>query len=157
MKPYIGIPDPRIDRVAALLSDIVADEMSLYVKTIKFHWDVACENFTGYYELFESQYRQLEVAIEEISERICGMGSLPGSTVDEYLEKSPLYESRVKSPSHRGMIKELLDGHRMVIQGLKRSIDECCTKYNDTRTADFLIKLKDDHETSAWTLRRYLK
>ena len=154
MKPYISIPE---DQVTALLSEIVADEIALYVKTIKFHWDVASENFTGYYELFESQYKQLEAAIEKVSARINGPGSIPADTVDEIVEKSNLKNVSGKYSSHKDMIRELLDGHKTVIQGLKRCIEACGKRYNDIGTANFLSKLMDDHQSSAWRLRLYLK
>jgi starvation-inducible DNA-binding protein len=145
------------DQVSALLAEIAADEMALYVKTIKFHWDVANENFTGYYDLFESQYKQLEVAIEGVSQRISSYSQTPMETVDELLEKSELNESTYSATSYEDMIKELFEDHTYVIERLQNRIYDCDNKYQDTQTADFLNQLMDDHKSSACTLQRYLK
>jgi starvation-inducible DNA-binding protein len=54
------------------------------------------------------------------------------------------------------MIKELLKDHETVIVHLRKDIDECDEKFGDKGTADFLTDLIKEHETLAWTLRRYL-
>lgn len=54
------------------------------------------------------------------------------------------------------MIKDLLKDHEIVIIHLRKSIDDCDEKFGDKGTADFLTGLMREHETLAWTLRRYL-
>jgi len=54
------------------------------------------------------------------------------------------------------MIKELLEDHETIIIELRKNIDSCADKYKDVGTADFLTGLIVQHETIAWTLRRYL-
>ena len=54
------------------------------------------------------------------------------------------------------MIKELLADHEHIIVALRKAVDDCDEKYKDAGTADFLTGLMEDHETIAWTLRRYL-
>jgi len=44
-----------------------------------------------------------------------------------------------------------------VIVQLRKNIDECDKKYGDIGTSDFLTDLLKEHETIAWTLRRYLQ
>ena len=55
------------------------------------------------------------------------------------------------------MLKELLKDHEAVIVQLRKNIDDCDEKYSDIGTADFLTDLMKEHETIAWTLRRYLQ
>jgi starvation-inducible DNA-binding protein len=54
------------------------------------------------------------------------------------------------------MIKELLKDHETVIVQLRKDIDHCTEKTKDAGTADFLTGLMEQHETTAWVLRRYL-
>jgi DNA-binding ferritin-like protein len=56
MKPDIEIPGKQVDSSIKLLSSILADEMNLYVKTRKFHWNVSGESFMELHKLFEGQY-----------------------------------------------------------------------------------------------------
>ena len=52
MKPNIGISDKNLTHITAILSTVLADEMMLYVKTRKFHWNVAGESFMELHKLF---------------------------------------------------------------------------------------------------------
>lgn len=156
MKPNIGITNQNLKKVTEILSAILADGMVLYIKTRKFHWNVAGESFMEYHKLFEEQYKKLEEAIDEIAERISKFGSMAIGTTTEFSELSQLKESPGKNPSAKDMMKELLEDHETVIKTLREKIDECDEKLKDAGTADFLTGLMEEHETIAWTLRRYL-
>ena len=156
MKPNIGITAPNLKKVTEILSAILADGMVLYIKTRKFHWNVAGESFMEYHKLFESHYKKLEEAIDEVAERISKFGSMAIGTTKEYSDLSQLKESPGKNPSSTEMLKELLTDHETIIKTLRQKIDECDEKLKDAGTADFLTGLMEEHETLAWTLRRYL-
>ena len=156
MLPKIGIPEKNLKAISELLSHILADAVLLYTKTRKFHWNVSGESFMELHKLFESQYKQLEEAIDEIAERISKLGSKTPGTMTEFISLSSLKETPGKYPSQKEMIKELLTNHEAVIVALRKAIDDCSGKYKDTGTADFITGLMEEHETIAWTLRRYL-
>jgi starvation-inducible DNA-binding protein len=155
MKPNIGISEKNLAHVTAALSKVLADAMMLYVKTRKFHWNVNGESFMELHKLFEKQYKQLEEAIDEIAERINKLGSKTIGTMHEFIKESSLKEAAGKYPASREMIKELLKDHESVIQSLRKYVDDCAEKYKDAGTADFLTNIMEEHETIAWTLRRY--
>ena len=156
MKPDIGISDKNLKKVTDILSLVLADAVILYTKTRKFHWNVKGESFMEFHKLFEAQYNQLEEAIDEIAERINKLGSPAIGTMQEFLEKGSLKETPGKYPSSKEMVKELLNDHQTVIKSLRNHIDECDDNLKDKGTADFLTGLMEQHETIAWTLRRYL-
>lgn len=157
MKPNIGISEKNLDSINSILSAGLANLVTLYTKTRKFHWNVTGESFMELHKLFESQYKQLETAIDEVAERISKLGGRTIGTMAEFSKQTVLKESPGKYPSSMEMIKELLKDHETVIIQLRKDIDACADKYNDAGTADFLTKLMEDHETISWTLRRYLK
>jgi len=156
MKPNIGISDKNLQNVAGLLSSVLSDAVLIYTKTRKFHWNVKGESFMEIHKLFESQYTQLEEAIDEIAERISKLGSPVIGTMKEFLNLTSLKEAAGKYPTRMDMIKELLNDHETVIKALRKGIDDCDKKYSDAGTADFLTGLMEQHETIAWTLRRYM-
>jgi starvation-inducible DNA-binding protein len=156
MKPNIGISGKNLKDIVELLSDLLSNEMVLYVKTRKFHWDVAGETFMELHKLFENQYTQLETSIDEVAERIGKLGGKTIGTMNEFLKRSSLKESPGKYPSWQNMIKELMEDHETVIILLRKGVEDCQERYKDAGTADFLTKLMEDHETIAWKLRRYL-
>lgn len=155
MKPDIGLTDKNIKGITEILSKVLSDAMVLYSKTRKFHWNVKGESFMELHKLFESQYKQLEEAIDEIAERINKLGEPVIGTFKEFLEHASVKETPGKIPDKQGMLKELLGDHESVIKALRKFIDECDDKYGDAGTADFLTDLIKEHETIAWTLRRY--
>lgn len=156
MKPNIGISEKNLKSINTLLSTVLANGMTLYVKTRKAHWNVAGDSFMELHKLFEEQYKLMEESIDEVAERINKLGSKTIGTMEEYLKITSIKERPGKYSSSKDMIKELLNDHESLIIQLRKDIDLCGEKYKDAGTADFLTGLMEDHETIAWILRRYL-
>jgi len=156
MKLNIGISEKNLKNSADLLSGALANEMTLYIKTRKFHWNVSGESFMELHKLFEAQYSQLEESIDEIAERIGKLGHKTIGTMQEFSKLSSLKESPGKYGSSKELISELLKDHETVISQLRKNVDDSADKNKDAGTADFFTGLMEQHETIAWTLRRYL-
>jgi starvation-inducible DNA-binding protein len=144
MKPNIGISENHLKNSIELLSKSLADEVTLYTKIRKFHWNVAGESFMELHKLFQTQYTELEETIDEIAERINKLGGKTIGTMNEFLEITSIKESPNVYPNQKEMLKELL-----------KNIDES-DENKDAGTADFFTGLMQQHETMAWILRRYL-
>ncbi len=156
MKIKIGIAEIFLEQIIELLSIELSNEMTLYIKTRKFHWNVSGESFMELHKLFENQYKQLEESIDEIAERIGKLGSKTIGTMEEYSKITIIKEAPRKYPSSKDMIKELLKDHETMIIQLRKDVENCSEKYKDVGTADFLTALMQQHETTAWILRRYI-
>lgn len=155
MKINIGLTEKNLKSSADILSEVLANAMVLYTKTRKFHWNVAGESFMELHKLFEKLYKQLEESIDEIAERIGKLGQKTIGTMEEFLKLSSIKESPAKYPSSKEMLSELLKDHEVAIVLLRKSIDKADEEIKDAGTADFLTDLMKEHETTAWTLRRY--
>ena len=57
MKPNIGIPEKKLKAITDILSVVLANQVTLYTKTRKFHWNVGGESFMELHKLFENQYK----------------------------------------------------------------------------------------------------
>ena len=156
MELSIGISEKKLNAINELLSGVLANAVTLYIKTRKFHWNVAGESFMELHKLFEAQYKELEESIDEIAERIGKLGGKAIGTMEEYGKLSVIKEYPGKYPSSKEMIKELLEDHQTIIVHLRESVDQCANKFNDAGTADLLTGFLEEHETIAWTVRRYL-
>lgn len=156
MKPNIGISEKNLAGSAAVLASVLSNEMTLYVKTRKSHWNVIGESFMELHKLYEGQYKQLEESIDEIAERIGKLGEKTIGTMAEFTKLSTIKEYPGKYASTKDTLSELLKDHETVIMQLRKNIEECSVKHNDIGTADFLTGLLEQHETIAWILRRYL-
>jgi starvation-inducible DNA-binding protein len=138
------------------LSVVLADEVTLYTKTRKFHWNVSGESFMELHKLFQAQYTELEETIDEVAERINKLGGKTIGTMKEFVALTRLKEAPNKYPEQKDMMKELLNDHDSIIILLRKDIDAIAKKNNDVGTVDFLTGVLQQHETTAWILRRYL-
>lgn len=155
MKPNIGLTQKKLDISSKILSVVLADEMVLYTKTRKFHWNVAGNSFMELHKLFEEQYTALEVIIDDTAERINQLGTKTIGTFKEFLELTNLTENPNVYPNQKEMLMELLDDNEKIIKYLRENISTC-DENDDAGTADFLTGLMKTHEKNAWILRRYL-
>lgn len=156
MIPKIGISEIHLQKSISVLSVILSDEMTLYIKIRKFHWNVAGESFMELHKLFEAQYTELETIIDEVAERTNKLGGKTIGTMNEFTLLSRIVEHPNKYPVQKAMISELLSDHETLIAELRKDIDVCTDDNHDAGTADLLTGILQQHETIAWILRRYL-
>ncbi len=156
MQPNIGLSEKDIQKTNKTLSVLLANEMLLYVKTRKFHWNVSGNSFMELHLLFQGQYKELEEIIDEVAERINKLGSKTIGTMSEFLELSTLKESPGKYPSQKDLITKLLEDHEQIISEIRKHIKHENKESIDAGTTDFITGLMQQHETIAWKLRRYL-
>jgi len=156
MKTSIGLSAEQLKTSTDILSTILADEVTLYIKTRKFHWNVSGESFMELHKLFEHQYKEIEKIIDEVAERIGKLGSVTIGTMNQYLKLTRLKEWPDEYPTRMKMIEELVEDHESIIKELRGDIDQC-DENGDAGTTDFLTGAMQAHETIGWTLRRYLK
>jgi len=156
IKPEIGILEIDLKDSISLLYRILADEMVLYVKTRKFHWNVSAQSFMELHKLFQSQYTELEETIDQIAERINKLGGNTIGTMNEFVKITRLKESPGVYPKQLDMMEELLKDHETLIIELRKDVEEINLNNKDIGTIDFMTGLLQQHETTAWILRRYL-
>jgi starvation-inducible DNA-binding protein len=156
MTPKIGLTENHLQIGSSLLSVILSDEMTLYIKTRKFHWNVAGESFMELHKLFEAQYNELETIIDTVAERIGKLGSKTIGTMNEFSLLSRIVEHPNKYPVQKAMLSELLSDHETLIIELRKDIDVCTNENHDAGTADMLTAILQQHESITWILRRYL-
>ncbi len=156
MNANIGITQKNLEGVNKELTIILSNTVLLYMKARKFHWNVSGNSFMELHKLFEQHYEKLDESMDEIAERISKLGFIVPGTLGEFVKTGSLKEAPGRNPDQQGMIRELLKDHEAVVVGLRKSIDKCEDSFKDKGTADFLTGLMQDHETLAWTLRRYL-
>ena len=88
MKTNIGISPKNITHIVTALAEVLSDEMILYTKTRKAHWNVTGESFMELHKLFEAQYKQTEEDIDAVAERINKLGTKTMGTMTEFIKHS---------------------------------------------------------------------
>lgn len=152
MEANIGLSTKTRKEVAEILNQLLSDEMVIYLKTLKFHWNIHGIVFHDFHALFEQQYELMLDISDEVAERVRALGHHSFGTMAEYLKNTRLKEEPGKIPDALGMIKILLADHESVIQQIRKDV-EVCDKLKDAGTSNFLQDHMEKHEKIAWMLR----
>ena len=150
----IGIDETQRQEIAEGLSHLLADTYTLYLKTHNYHWNVVGPMFNTLHLMFETQYNELALAVDEIAERIRALGVRAPGSYREYAELSSITEDQ-DEPDAMTMIQRLVDGQEAVAR-TARSIFPTAEAAGDEPTADLLTQRMLVHEKTAWMLRSLL-
>jgi starvation-inducible DNA-binding protein len=150
----IGIAEDERKAIAQGLSHLLADSYTLYLKTHNFHWNVTGPMFNTLHLMFEGQYTELALAVDQIAERIRALGFPAPGTYAAYARLSSIKEEE-GVPSAADMIRQLVQGQEAVIR-TARGIFPLLDKVSDEPTADVLTQRMQVHEKTAWMLRSLL-
>lgn len=156
MKVNLGINDKNRKQVCELLNILLADEYTLYTKTLKFHWNVYGPQFHDLHVFFRHLYESLFLITDDIAERVRTMGGEAFGTFAEFAKNTHLEENPGNNPKALNMIAILLADHETVIKELRQAAD-ITQELNDAGTNNFLIEILEKHEKMAWMLRSCLE
>lgn len=155
MQIDIGIPESQRKEIATGLSRLLADTYTLYLKTHNYHWNVTGPMFTTLHTMFEQQYQELALAVDEIAERIRTLGIFAPGSYSTFKELTQIDEE-TGVPSAEDMIRQLVLGQEAVVR-TAREIFPVVEAANDEPTADLLTNRMQIHEKTAWMLRSLLQ
>ena len=142
------------DNLIKALEILLADSNALYLKTQNFHWNVTGPNFYALHNLFEEQYEDLAVAIDEIAERIRALGKKAPGNWKSYTKLTSIADGDEHADAVT-MIRELINSQDAILKTLKRTIDEA-QKVGDEVTIDMATTRMNVHEKNAWMLKSSL-
>lgn len=151
----IGIDEKHREEIAKGLSHLLADTYTLYLKTHNYHWNVTGPMFQTLHTMFEGQYNELALAVDQIAERIRALGVKAPGTYTEFAKLSSIKETH-GDLSAQQMLAELVSGQESVVR-TARSIFPVVDEAHDEPTADLLTQRMQSHEKTAWMLRSMLE
>lgn len=151
----IGITEQNRKQIADGLSRLLADTYTLYLKTHNYHWNVTGPMFQTLHLMFETQYNELALAVDQIAERIRALGYPAPGTYGAYAKLSSIKEEE-GVPKADAMIQRLVEGQEAVVR-TARSVFPAAEEAHDEPTADLLTQRMQIHEKTAWMLRSLLE
>jgi starvation-inducible DNA-binding protein len=151
MKVNIGINEEQRKSIAEGLAVLLADTYTLYLKTHNYHWNVTGPMFQSLHTLFEEQYQELAVAVDDIAERIRALGEFAPGSYKEFAKITTIKEAE-GIPKAEDMIKDLVKGHEAIAK-TSRNIVPVASHASDEVTLDILTQRMTVHEKTAWMLR----
>ena len=143
------------DAVVTALSRLLADTYTLYLKTHNYHWNVTGPMFNTLHTLFETEYTEYALAVDEIAERIRAVGARAPGSYSEFAEIASVKEDR-DSPPAMEMIRNLAADQEITADSA-RQVVEAAEAAGDQATADLGVRRIEVHEKNAWMLRSHLE
>jgi len=137
------------------LSELLATSYTVYLKTHNYHWNVTGPMFTTLHTLFETEYTELALAVDEIAERIRAKGARAPASYSEFATLSAASED-TGSPVAVEMIKLLAEDQQRIVE-VAKGVVASAEKAGDVATADLGTRRIDVHEKNAWMLRSHLE
>lgn len=141
--------------VVESLSVLLASSYSMYLKTHNYHWNVTGPMFTTLHTMFETQYTELALAVDEIAERIRALGAFAPGSYSAFAKLSKVAEETGR-PEAKDMIRNLVADQALVADAARQVI-EAAETIRDQATADLATRRLDVHEKNAWMLRSHLE
>ena len=141
--------------IISKLNELLASSYTLYLKTHNYHWNVTGPMFTTLHTLFETQYTELALAVDEIAERIRTLGAKAPGSYKEFAEYSRVQDADGVPPAV-DMIKQLMVDMDIVV-GVAQELIALAEETRDQATADLATRRIDVHQKAAWMLRSHLE
>ena len=154
MEINLGIDSADREEIATGLSKLLADSYTLYLKTHNFHWNVEGPMFNTLHLMFETQYTELAIAVDEIAERIRALGVKAPGSYAAFAELTTVDEAQGDETAEE-MIRQLALGQEAVVR-TARAAFPAADEASDEPSADLLTQRMQVHEKNAWMLRSML-
>ncbi|MDP1931053.1 MAG: Dps family protein [Gammaproteobacteria bacterium] len=147
----IGIKEADRIKIAEGLKHLLADSYTLYLQTHNFHWNVTGPQFRDLHLMFEEQYTELALAVDEVAERIRTLDVPAPGTYKEFVKLSSIKEVD-GVPEGREMVDILTQGHEKVVK-VCRTVLKLAQDAGDESTVSLASDRMRIHEKTAWMLR----
>ena len=141
--------------VVDALKALLASTYTLYLKTHNYHWNVTGPMFTTLHTMFEGQYTELALGVDEIAERIRALDAYAPGSYAEFTRLSAVNDE-VGHPSATEMLRALVADQRTV-EASARAVIRAAEKAEDQASADLGTRRLQIHEKNGWMLRSHLE
>jgi len=155
MKIDIGIKEKDRKKIAEGLTRVLADTYTAYLKTHNYHWNVTGPMFNTLHLMFEQQYNELWLAVDEVAERIRSLGAVAPGSYKAFAELTSVEEDE-GVPKAQDMIANLVKAHETITR-TAREVFPLAEEASDEPTADLLTQRMQASEKTAWMLRSMLE
>lgn len=140
--------------IAQVAAKLLADTYALYLKTHNYHWNVTGPMFNTLHTMFEAQYDELALAVDEVAERIRTLGAYAPGSFSEFSALTDIAEA-VPGTKAEQMIVELADD-QIKVSDAAAALAQAAGQAGDDVSTDLGIRRQEVHQKNAWMLRAHL-
>ncbi|MCE2928520.1 MAG: DNA starvation/stationary phase protection protein [Candidatus Caenarcaniphilales bacterium] len=137
-------------KTTTLLKQCLVDTYTLLIKTHNYHWNVAGPNFYSLHKLFEVQYNELFLAVDELAERLRALDQKAPGSIAEFAKITTITDA-LDDLSAEEMLLDLEKSNHDIIKSLTHLRD--AAGENDPQTQDMAIGRIQTHNKNAWMLK----
>lgn len=151
----IGINETDRQAIAQGVGELLADTYTLYLKTHNFHWNIVGPRFHDLHLMFETQYTELAIAVDDVAERIRTLGFPAPGTYSQFSQLSSIDETE-GVPDADTMVRILTADNETVVRTARRILP-LAQQAGDESTASLISDRMVVHEKTAWMLRSLMQ
>lgn len=137
--------------VASCVNPLIADALTLYVKTKNFHWHLSGPSFGDYHLLFDEQAKDILESIDVLAERVRKLGCETIKSIGQVAELQTINDDNDEFVPAAEMIRRLLADNQAMARAIRAAI-EICDDNRDTPTGNILQEILDLTEKRVWFL-----
>ena len=141
---------------AAALNSLLANEFTLFTKTLNYHWNVTGPRFHSLHNFLEEQYHELLEVMDRIAERVRVLDEVPINTVEKMNSCKEIKENNGSSLTSSQMMEDLLQTNLYIQESIKNTVSSNKHLGKDPGTEDFLVGLLQKHEMISWKMKSHL-
>ncbi len=147
----IGLDQQQRQQVAGGLQKLLADTYTLYLKTHNYHWNVTGPRFRDLHLLFEEQYTEMAIAVDNIAERIRTLGFKAPGTYGQFAQLTSIKEHQGEL-SADAMLADLVEAQEATVRTARLVLRDA-QDGGDESSASLVGDRMAVHEKAAWMLR----
>jgi starvation-inducible DNA-binding protein len=137
--------------ISAALTGVLADVLTLYLKTKNFHWHMSGPHFRDLHLMLDEQGDQIFAMTDVLAERARKVGGTTLRSVGHITRIQRLADNDADYVTPQDMLAELAEDNRR-LTGFLRAAHGVCETYNDVASTSLIEVWIDEAERRAWFL-----
>ncbi len=137
--------------ITGALNALLADVLSLYLKTKNFHWHMSGPHFRDYHLLLDDHGDQIFAMTDDIAERVRKIGGTTIRSIGHIARLQRIPDNDAEFVTPEDMLAELADNEKTLILSM-RQVHNLCDDAGDVATASLLENWIDQTQRRHWFL-----
>jgi len=137
---------------AAKINQVVADALSLYLKTKNFHWHVSGPHFRDYHLMLDEQARSVLDVVDSLAERVRATGRTTVRSLGQAARLRTIQDNEDDAVAPTAMLHELMEDNKAIAASMRQA-HKLWDELEDVATASLLEEYINAAEKRAWFLR----
>lgn len=154
-KTRIDLNEGARQKLVELLNQQLANLADLHSQSKHAHWNVKGPNFWSLHKLFDELAGKVLEHVDEVAERLTGLGGIADGTVRQSASQSKLAEYPGSAFLGVAAVKAVADGFGAAGNSARAGI-ETADHYGDAVTADLLTRIAGELDGSLYFLEAHL-